>query len=99
MTGCQVPRDISPPYDGPVVYLAQQSQPDRDWHFVVHRRVESVLRHFLSDQTQPGAPRATAVIPVQSGMSSRYLQAAADQQADEENVDIVRQAQPQRKTE
>ena len=77
--------------------VAGQPNPWRKMTGVVFGRPDAVFGHLNRGEPEPfGAWRAMDV-PVQPGMVREDLQATADQQDQEQKVDVVGDAQPRRK--
>ena len=79
------------------VPVAGKTDPGREVTGIILGRPHPVLGHFNRRESKPLRPRRAVDVPVQPGMVHEDLQAAADQQDDEEEVDVVRDTQPARK--
>ena len=79
------------------VPVAGQTDPGREVAGVVLGGPHPVLGNFNRREPQPLRPRGAMDVPVQPGVVHENLQAAADQQDDEQEVDVVGDTQPDRK--
>ncbi len=76
------------------IHVARQRQPRREWLLLVAGSPQPIRGHHLARELEPFAARIAAVIPVQPGMRAQDFQPAADEQADEEQVDEMADADP-----
>ena len=79
------------------VPVAGQADPGREVAGVVLGRPDAVRRHFDRREPEPLRAGGAVDVPVQPGVVHEDLQAAADEQDDEQEVDVVGDAQPGRK--
>ena len=79
------------------VPVAGQADPGGEVAGIILGRPEAVLRHLDRREPEPLRPGRAVDVPVQPGVVREDLQAAADEQDDEEKVDVVGDAQPGRK--
>ena len=90
-------KEVPVPGHADGVPVAGQADPRRNVTGVVFCRPDTVFGHLDRREPEPlGAGRAMDV-PVQPGMVREDLQAAADEQDQEQKVDVMGDAQPSRK--
>ena len=80
------------------VPVAGQADPGGEVAGIILGGPEAVLRHLDRREPEPLRSGRAVDVPVQPGVIREDLQAAADEQDDEQEVDVVGDAQPGRET-
>lgn len=84
----------------PQVFVTRQCEPGGNSGFIVAGGIDHAFLGWypLLREFDPLGPGRTAIVPIQSWVSTQDFDAAADQQPDEQQVDVVAQAEPQGKS-